>query len=205
MAKLAGRGERLAAENRTGKQRFILDGRGPTSNRNARSDGVQAANPVTNLPRLSLSQFSQIPPNRSESAQVLPHILPKRNQCRDPHGQVSKLTFYNQEFLDASLDIVMRLGRSGRGLLDGNAVRGGRSTTASFTPIESARSGSLFDRLTSPLGSARSSTQTPIQTVAVPPRKSISMPGSSMFRPKVPNIHTRPKKPSKMWFPFGHK
>jgi len=79
--------------------------------------------------------------------------------------------------------------------------------SASLRPIESASSGNLFDRLISPLGAAHSSKDTPIQTVAVPPRKSISFPRSSpsMLHPKAPNIHTRPKKQSKMWFPFGHK
>jgi hypothetical protein len=79
--------------------------------------------------------------------------------------------------------------------------------SASLTPIESASSGNLFGRLTSPLGAAHSSKDTPIQTVAVPPRKSISFPRSSpsMLHPKAPNIHTRPKKQSKMWWPFGHK
>jgi hypothetical protein len=79
--------------------------------------------------------------------------------------------------------------------------------TASLRPIESTNSGNLFDRLTSPLGAAHSSKDTPIQTVAVPPRKSISFPRSSpsMLHPKAPNIHTRPKKQSKMWWPFGHK
>lgn len=75
--------------------------------------------------------------------------------------------------------------------------------SVSLTPIESASSGNVFNRLTSPLGAAHASKDTPIQTVGfMPKRKSIS---SSMMHPKAPNIHTRPKKQSKMWWPFGHK
>ena len=74
----------------------------------------------------------------------------------------------------------------------------------SITPIESAGSGSLFDRFASPLGAAHSATQPPIETVAITPRKSVTFQRASMLHPKAPNIHTRPKK-SKMWWPFGKK
>lgn len=76
---------------------------------------------------------------------------------------------------------------------------------ASFTPIESATPGNLFDRLASPLAAAHSSANSAIQTVALPPRKTFSFPKSSLFRPKAPNIHTHPPKKSKLWYPFGHK
>jgi hypothetical protein len=72
----------------------------------------------------------------------------------------------------------------------------------SITPIESAGSGSLFDRFASPLGAGKSA---PIETVAVMPRKSVTFQRASMLHPKAPNIHTRPKKKSKMWWPFGKK
>jgi hypothetical protein len=75
----------------------------------------------------------------------------------------------------------------------------------SLTPIESASSGSLFNHLTSPLAAAHSSTNQPILTVAIPPRTSINFPKKSGFRPKPPNIHTRPVKKNKTWWPFGHK
>jgi hypothetical protein len=86
-----------------------------------------------------------------------------------------------------------------------SAVAEAPNAGTSLTPIESASSGSLFGRLTAPLGAASSSAQTPIQTVAIPPHKSVSFPHTSMFRPKAPNIHTRPKKKSTSWWPFGKK
>jgi hypothetical protein len=74
-----------------------------------------------------------------------------------------------------------------------------------ITPIESATPGNLFDRLTSPLGVGHSSNDTSIQTVAIFPRKSVTMARKSGFRPTPPNIHTRPPKKSSSWWPFGHK
>ncbi len=76
---------------------------------------------------------------------------------------------------------------------------------ASLTPIEPASSRSLFDRLTSPLASAHSSKNVPIQTVALPPRTAITFPKKSGFRPAAPNIHTHPPKKSKLWYPFRKK
>jgi hypothetical protein len=79
------------------------------------------------------------------------------------------------------------------------------SAGVSFTPIESATPGSLFNRLASPLGAAHSSTDNPIQAVALFPRKSVTLARKSGFRPTPPNIHTHPPKKSSSWWPFGHK
>ncbi len=68
------------------------------------------------------------------------------------------------------------------------------------SPIESAKATDvLFDRIPAP---NYSSSNQPIWKVVLSKRTKVS---GSLFHPKAPNIHTRPKKKKSSWFKFGRK
>jgi hypothetical protein len=71
--------------------------------------------------------------------------------------------------------------------------------------IEKSARSTVSDRFTVPLGPVHSSSAEPMLTVAVPKIHRIGIPRNSMLHPKVPNIHTRPKKKNNSWWPFGKK
>jgi hypothetical protein len=140
--------------------------------------------------------------------QVFPQILPKRNWYRDRYGQ-----FAVYAFTIGNRSMRFWTWSSGFGVLmiafliaTRSAVAQAPSAEENVRPIESAKTtGFSFDRFASPIGATKSTTDQTITTVAVPPRKSINFQRASMFRPKAPNIHTRPKKKKTSWWPFGKK
>jgi hypothetical protein len=78
------------------------------------------------------------------------------------------------------------------------------SSEAIGTPtlIESARSGDVAPgRLAVPIPSTK---EPPVWDVKLPKRTKTGL-GGTLFRPKAPNIHTRPAKKKSSWWPFGKK
>ena len=82
------------------------------------------------------------------------------------------------------------------------ARAGGSEAIGTQTLIESASPGdAAAGRLAVPIPSR---TESPVLNVGIPKRTKTGL-GGSLFRPKAPNIHTRPAKKKSSWWPFGRK
>jgi hypothetical protein len=82
-----------------------------------------------------------------------------------------------------------------------------RNVRADVSLLDSAKStGVLGNGVAATIGAARSTSNPPIVSVALPQKKTLTFPRTgNIFRPKAPNIHTHPKKKSSSWWPFGKK
>jgi hypothetical protein len=72
--------------------------------------------------------------------------------------------------------------------------------------VDSARVSDLsLDSIAAPIRSIHSSPGQPFSTVALPKTTKAKLPRGSLFHPKAPNVHTRPKKKKSSFWPFGRK
>jgi hypothetical protein len=152
--------------------------------------------------RFFLKQFQKNQEKPPKMTQVSPQSLPKRNWCRDRHGQ-----FAAYAFTIGNRSMRLWTGSSGVGVLMIAFLIATRSAMAQ-TPAagENIRLiGPAKSTGFSPIGAATSSADQAISTVALPMHNSIGFPRNSAFHPKAPNIHTRPKKKNTSWWPFGKK